>query len=84
MHFLVAKHSAEDDLIVSYGIGGKEHAFSKEIDEIKVGNFSVQEYKLDFTTFQYEDINGLLGLDILTRGGFTIDLKNLELYQKEF
>ncbi len=74
--------SAEDELVVSYGIGGKEHAFSKEVGEIKIGNHSLKDFKIDFTSFQYEDINGLLGLDILISGGYILDLKELELFQR--
>ncbi len=64
-----------DDLVVSYGIGGKEHTFSKEVEEIKIRNHSLKDFKIDFTSFQYEDINGLLGLDILINGGYILDLK---------
>jgi len=27
--------TATDEIIVSYGIGGKEHAFSKEVDSVQ-------------------------------------------------
>lgn len=75
--------SADDELVVSYGIGGKEYAFSKNVEEISIGNYRLKDYKLDFTSFQYEDINGLLGLDILVNGGYVIDMENYELYRKE-
>jgi len=75
--------SADDELVVSYGIGGKEYAFSKNVEEISIGNYRLKDYKLDFTSFQYEDINGLLGLDILVKGGYVIDMENYELYRKE-
>ncbi|AOY77721.1 retropepsin-like aspartic protease [Clostridium formicaceticum] len=76
------KVAAEDELVVSYGIGGKEHAFSKKVDEVNTGSYRLKHYKLDFTSFQYEDINGLLGLDILISGGYIVDLKDLLLHQK--
>lgn len=38
----------------------------------------MQLYKPDFL---YEDINGLLGLDIMTEAGFIIDLKRMEMYR---
>ncbi|HZK01918.1 MAG TPA: retropepsin-like aspartic protease, partial [Anaerovoracaceae bacterium] len=75
--------SADDELVVSYGIGGKEYAFSKNVEEISIGNYRLKDYKLDFISFQYEDINGLLGLDILVNGGYVIDMENYELYRKE-
>lgn len=69
----------EDDIITSYGIGGKEHAFTKMIEAIQVGEYTLREIQLDFTSFRYHNINGLLGLDILIKGKFNIDLDNLEL-----
>lgn len=74
--------SKEDEIITSYGIGGKEHAFVKKIENVKIGKFNLENYYMDFTSFQYEDINGLLGLDLLMEAGFVIDLKSLEIYQK--
>ncbi|PQP82679.1 aspartyl protease [Paenibacillus sp. PCH8] len=71
----------EDEIITSYGIGGKEHAFSKRVEGIQVGNFVLKNIPIDFTSFKYHNINGLLGLDILTEGKFNIDLENFKLYQ---
>ncbi len=71
--------SVEDEIVVSYGIGGKEHAFIKNIDKIKIDTFTANNVALDFTSFPYEDINGLLGLDFLLEGGFIIDLKNIQI-----
>ncbi|MET3846486.1 MULTISPECIES: retropepsin-like aspartic protease [unclassified Paenibacillus] len=69
----------EDDIITSYGIGGKEHAFTKKIEAIQVGEYTLRNIQLDFTSFRYHTINGLLGLDILINGKFNIDLDKLEL-----
>ena len=69
----------EDHFITSYGIGGEEHAFIKKIDSIEIGDYSINDVELDFTSFKYHNINGLLGLDLLLEGKFNIDLLNLEL-----
>lgn len=69
----------EDDIITSYGIGGKEHAFTKTIEAIQVGKYILKKPQLDFTSFRYHNINGLLGLDLLIKGKFNIDLDKLEL-----
>ena len=74
------KVSGDDEVVTSYGIGGKEHAFVKIIDKVKLGEFYLDNCSLDFTSFQYDDINGLLGLDLLLEAGFTIDLKKLRMY----
>ncbi len=75
------KVSNEDEIVTSYGIGGKEFAFVKKIDNVSLGNFTISDYELDFTVFQDDDINGLLGLDLLMESGIVIDLKKLEMYQ---
>ena len=75
--------SGRDEIVTSYGIGGKEHAFVKKIDNIQIGEFCIDNFSLDFTSFLYEDINGLLGLDILIKAGFVIDLKKLRIYLQE-
>ncbi|MFC9707289.1 retropepsin-like aspartic protease [Paenibacillus sp. NPDC056933] len=74
------KVGVEDEIITSYGIGGKEHAFSKRIEGIQVGDFVLKDIPIDFTSFKYHNINGLLGLDILKEGKFNIDLENFRLY----
>jgi hypothetical protein len=71
--------SLEDEVVASFGIGGKEHAFVKKVDVFTVGDYIINNCPVDFTTIQYEDINGLLGLDILMKAGFLIDLKNLTM-----
>ncbi|MDI4646929.1 retropepsin-like aspartic protease [Cohnella hashimotonis] len=69
----------DDHFVASYGIGGEEHAFIKTIQSIEIGDYSLTNVELDFTSFKYHNINGLLGLDILMTGKFNIDLYNLEL-----
>jgi len=71
--------SAEDEIVTAYGIGGKGHAFIKSISFLRIGEYVKNDVNIDFTSFPYEDINGLLGLDILLDGKFHIDLFNLEL-----
>ena len=71
--------SKEDEIVMSYGIGGKEPAFIKQIDKIVVGDYIQKNVSLDFSRIDYEDINGLLGLDLLMKGEFIIDLDQMEL-----
>ncbi|WP_058302595.1 retropepsin-like aspartic protease [Gorillibacterium timonense] len=73
------KVTLEDDIITSYGIGGKEHAFIKTVQSLEVGEYILNDIPLDFTSFKYHNINGLLGLDVLINGKFNIDLHNLKL-----
>lgn len=73
----------EDDEIVTFvGVGGSEHhSFSKKIDAIEIGKFSVTDVKIDFGIIDLEGrINGLLGLDILIEMGAVIDLKEFKIF----
>lgn len=83
---LISQEAVEDiglqvdlhDRIVTYfGIGGKEHAFRKQVDRIQISDFIIENVELDFNNFGYDDINGLLGLDLLMKARITIDLLNL-------
>ena len=69
-----------DEIVTSHGIGGKEYSFVKKMDKVEVGEYSISDCSVDFTSYFYEDINGLLGLDILLDAGFIIDLKKLDMY----
>ncbi|GBF10748.1 hypothetical protein HK1_00761 [Tepidibacillus sp. HK-1] len=41
--------------------------------QCKIGEFQINNVSLDFSSFRYHDINGLLGLDILIKGGYIVD-----------
>ncbi|PAV31409.1 aspartyl protease [Virgibacillus profundi] len=68
-----------DRIVTYFGIGGKEHAFRKRVDQIQIDDFIVEKIEVDFNDFGYDDINGLLGLDLLMKAGFTIDLRHFEM-----
>ena len=72
-----------DPLVSSYGIGGEEYSFRKPVDFISLGNYEIQDMKLDFGNLDDWGINGLIGLDILMDGKFIIDLEKLELIQND-
>ncbi|HLR51284.1 MAG TPA: retropepsin-like aspartic protease [Candidatus Avamphibacillus sp.] len=71
--------TTHDAIVTYYGIGGKEHAFRKEVDRIQINDYSFKNIQVDFNDFGYDDINGLLGLDLLKEAGFLIDLHHLRL-----
>lgn len=68
-----------DRIITYFGVGGKEHAFRKQVDQIQISDFVAENVEVDFNDFGYDDINGLLGLDLLMSAGFTIDLLHLKM-----
>ena len=68
-----------DKIVTYFGVGGKEHAFRKEVDKVQIDDFTVEKVEVDFNDFGYDDINGLLGLDLLMKAEFTIDLRQLQM-----
>jgi predicted aspartyl protease len=68
-----------DKIVTYFGIGDKEHAFRKRVDHIQIDDYRIENIEIDFDDFGYEDISGLLGLDILMNAGFKIDLLKLQL-----
>ena len=71
----------EDRIIEYSGVGGStHHAFVKNIEELKIGNESVHNIKIDFGLIDSTgEINGLIGLDVLINVGAVIDLENLNI-----
>ncbi|QAT39853.1 retropepsin-like aspartic protease [Clostridium sp. JN-9] len=67
-----------DKIMEYYGVGGSTHnAFVKNIEEIKIGNESINGIQIDFGLIdQSGKINGLIGLDVLIEIGAVIDLGN--------
>ncbi|QQE78901.1 retropepsin-like aspartic protease [Alicyclobacillus sp. SO9] len=73
----------EDEFVFMSGIGGRESALRKRMDHIQFDSYHMLNAHLDFAYLdEHPGINGLLGSDILLSGGFVIDLKELEIYQK--
>ena len=71
-----------DKIVTSYGVGGKQYAFVKRIDQIKFSSFIIEGCHIDFGILDPEGkINGLLGLDLLKSAGLVIDLKNMLIYE---
>lgn len=76
------KVEGNDELVVSAGIGGTEVSFVKTIDKIVLDDVDTSNIKIDFSNIDYEDINGLLGLDLLIEAGFIIDLKSMKIFKE--
>ncbi|WEG10778.1 retropepsin-like aspartic protease [Pullulanibacillus sp. KACC 23026] len=67
-----------DIVYEAYGIGGNVHFYSKKMDSIEIGDFKISSVEIDVSILPNEH-SGLLGLDILLKSGFILDLNNLEL-----
>jgi hypothetical protein len=71
-----------DRLVRSFGIGGDEYSFCKQVHQIQLGDLILRDISLDFGVF-HEDIssiNGLIGLDILKSGNMIVDLHRMQMY----
>ncbi|MBJ6361470.1 retropepsin-like aspartic protease [Paenibacillus sp. GCM10012307] len=71
-----------DKLVRSFGIGGDEYSFRKQVDQIQFGDLVMTDIPIDFGIF-HDDINyinGLIGLDILKNGNMIVDLHRMEIY----
>jgi predicted aspartyl protease len=69
-------------LVRSFGIGGDEYSFRKQIDQIQLGDLVMKDITLDFGVFHenISHINGLIGLDILKNGEMIINLHHMQMY----
>lgn len=80
-----------DEFVFMRGIGGRESALRKTVHLVQFMDFKVSNFLIDFgdDTQEYDhdealennEFNGLLGLDVLTVGGFIIDLEAMEVYR---
>lgn len=71
-----------DRLVRSFGIGGDEYSFRKQVNQIQIGDLILRDISLDFGVFHDDisSINGLIGLDILRSGNMIIDLHRMHMY----
>jgi predicted aspartyl protease len=70
----------EDKLHTIFGVGGSEVVFTRKIDELKAGTFSIRNFEIEIGGMDYGfDIQGIVGMDFLTKAGAKIDLGNLEI-----
>jgi len=74
----------EDIIATISGVGGSEFVFIKVIDCIQVGDLKVTDFKIDLGIMDYGfDINGIIGMDFLTRIFSHIDLEDFFLLGRE-
>lgn len=70
----------DDELRIIRGVGGVEAVFSRVIDYLQVGERRLESFEIEVGGMDYGfAINGILGMDFLTRAGAVIDLRQLRL-----
>jgi len=62
------------------GAGGSEFVFTKRADGLSVGNLKVTQFEIEIGAMDYGfDIDGIIGMDFLTKVGALINLEKLKL-----
>jgi len=70
----------EDTLLTVRGVGGAEVVFTRMVDRLQVGRQAVERFEIEIGGMDYGfEINGILGMDFLTRTGAIISLHKLQL-----
>jgi hypothetical protein len=61
-------------------VGGSEFVFTKYVDQLTAGNLTVVNFEIEIGAMNYGlDIDGIIGMDFLTKVGAMIDLENMKL-----
>lgn len=73
-----------DEIVSAFGIGGEESCFRKPFDAVRLGDFQIENFKLDVGALHEKlEINGLLGLDLLMTANIVLDLSELVMYSSQ-
>ena len=70
-----------DDLIRRIrGVGGAEYVFSKQVDDLSVGQLHISDFEVEVGAMDYGfNIDGIIGMDFLSQVGAIIDLAKFEV-----
>jgi len=69
-----------DEVYTVRGIGGTEAVFTRRVDRVVIEAQAVHDFEIEVGGMNYGfDIDGILGMDFLTRAGALINLRDLRL-----
>jgi hypothetical protein len=70
-----------DDIVYTVrGMGGSEAVFTRRVEWVAVETHALANFEIEVGSMNYGfDLNGILGMDVLTRAGAVIDLRVLTL-----
>ena len=75
------KYAADDPVHRIRGIGGVEFVFVKQIEALSSGELLVRDFEIEIGTLDYGvEMDGIIGMDFLTRVGAILDLARLEVH----
>jgi predicted aspartyl protease len=70
----------EDIVYTVRGVGGSEAVFTRRVDRVAVETHTLTDFEIEVGSMNYGfDLNGILGMDFLTRAGAIINLRELTL-----
>jgi predicted aspartyl protease len=77
------EYEADDFVYRIRGVGGEEFVFAKRLDRVALGNLQVEDFEIEIGLMNYGfKIDGILGMDFLTKVGAILDLERLEVVEK--
>lgn len=63
------------------GVGGSEFVYSKKVDAVTIGNMKTDIFELEIGLMNYGfDLDGIIGLDLLTKLKAVINVDELTLH----
>ena len=70
----------DDTLYTIRGVGGSEVVFSRKVDQIEIGERRLKSFEIEIGAMEYGfEINGILGMDFLTKAKAIINLHELKI-----
>ena len=70
----------DDELRLVRGVGGVEAVFSRTVDHLHIGEQRLESFEIEVGGMDYGfAINGILGMDFLTKAGAVIDLRSQQI-----
>ncbi len=63
------------------GVGGSEFVFTKRVGSLQLDKLMLRDFQVELGAMDYGvALDGIIGMDFLTRVGATIDLQRLEIF----
>ena len=70
----------EDIVYTVRGVGGSAAVFTRRVDRVAVETHALAGFEIEVGSMNYGfDLNGILGMDFLTRAGAIVNLQHLTL-----
>lgn len=78
---LIGLVPAPDDMLYTIrGVGGTEVVFTRRVEALQLGGYSLPDFEIEVGGMDYGfAINGIVGMDFLTRAKAVIDLGKLTI-----